>query len=59
MSAEIDHDIASAGETEEELTEGVTGPDDTDLTQGKTPAQEIADDETRAPEQEGGETPRP
>lgn len=58
MSAEIDHDIASAGETVDEVVEGVTGPEDTDLTEGETPAQVTADDETRAPEQDGGETPR-
>lgn len=56
MSAEKDYDIASAIETEDESTQGVTGPDDTDLTQGETPAQKTADDETRAPEQEGSET---
>lgn len=60
MSAEIDREIA---EPENDLAaddelEGVTGPDTQDLTQGETPAQRKADDETDAPEQAGGAGPR-
>ncbi|MES2461392.1 MAG: hypothetical protein V4671_12485 [Armatimonadota bacterium] len=56
MSAEIDRDIAEGDSaTDEDVSVGVTGPDDPDLTSGTTPAQEKADDETSAPEQDGGE----
>jgi len=30
-----------------------------DLTHGETPAQILADDETRSPEEEGGDNPQP
>jgi len=36
-----------------------TDRDGSELTAGETPAQIAADDETRAPEEEGGDDPRP
>jgi hypothetical protein len=57
VSAQIDREIAEPEDTSnDEVATGVTGPDDPDLTSGQTPAQEKADDETSAPEQDGGET---
>ena len=55
MSAEIDRDIAEPNELGEDEGDAVTGPEETDLTHGETPAQSAADDETRAPEEEGAE----
>jgi hypothetical protein len=58
VSAQIDRDIAEADDSDkDEVGTGVTGPDDPDLTSGQTPAQDRADDETSAPEQDGGEDP--
>lgn len=57
MSAEIDRDIAEPEELDGEDADTVEGPDNTDLTRGQTPAQSVADDETRAAEEEGGENP--
>ncbi|MBC8104903.1 MAG: hypothetical protein H7Z41_20200 [Cytophagales bacterium] len=60
MSAEIDREIAEPeAESDESVPGGVTGPEEPDLTTGRTPAQERADDETRAPEQDGGDKPQP
>ena len=55
MSAEIDRDIAEPNKPEDGEADAVTGPENTDLTSGITPAQSAADDETRSPEEEGGE----
>ena len=57
MSAEIDRDIAEPEELDEDEADTVEGPESTDLTIGQTPAQSAADDETRSPEEEGGEDP--
>lgn len=55
MSAEIDRDIAEPEDLDNEETNEAGESEKSDLTQGKTPAQALADDETRSPEEEGGE----
>jgi hypothetical protein len=59
VSREVGQEMADLADTDKEIANEVTGTNDTDLTKGETPAQKQADDETRSPEEEGGEDPNP